>query len=90
MDEAAANIIGKLGFPIFVATFLLLRVDKTLREILVLLGELMVAVKVLAQLEGEDEDEDEEDLETEEGADSGPEDPEKDEGAGGTKEEEDG
>jgi len=65
--DAIASMISKLGFPIFVATFLLLRVDKTLRDILALLGELVTAVKVLARLEDEVEDEDEaEDAEAEE------------------------
>ncbi len=60
--DAIAAVISKLGFPIFVATFLLLRVDKTLRDILALLTELVTAVKVLARLEEEDvEDEDEDD-----------------------------
>lgn len=54
--DAIYSMISKLGFPIFVATFLLLRVDRTLRDTLALLSELVIAVKVLAQLEAEDEE----------------------------------
>jgi len=52
--DAIASMISKLGFPIFVATFLLLRVDKSLSRVLALLGELTIAVKILAKLEAED------------------------------------
>jgi len=61
MWDAAVSFTQKLGFPMFVATFLLLRVDKKLWEILVTLKGLLVVVKVLARLDAdEDEPDDEE------------------------------
>lgn len=48
------DVISKVGFPIFVATFLLLRVDKTLREVRSTLLVISIAVKILAGLPGED------------------------------------
>ncbi|HUX16558.1 MAG TPA: YvrJ family protein [Phycisphaerae bacterium] len=55
--NGVSAFIQKLGFPIFVAVFLLLRVDKTLRDILVILKGLSTAVKVLASLPEDDEEE---------------------------------
>jgi hypothetical protein len=62
--NGASVFIQKLGFPIFVAVFLLLRVDKTLRDMLVILKGLSTAVKVLASLQDEVMHEDDEEDET--------------------------
>ena len=75
IGDAIYSMISKLGFPIFVATFLLLRVDRTLRDILALLSELVIAVKVLAQLADEDEGEEAVEVEAEDDLETGGEDP---------------
>lgn len=48
------ELINKIGFPAFVSVYLLFFVSKTLQQILLSVGELTVAVKVLANLQDED------------------------------------
>jgi len=56
MDQAI-TFIERVGFPVFVALFVLIRLEPLVREVLTTLKEMVITMRVFARLELDDSDE---------------------------------